>query len=131
MRYDIWFIAIGLGCLLAGIAVGFCFMTPMGGNLALLPTHAHFNLFGWVTLAIYGLIHKAYPQFARERLAPVRFGLAILGGIGLPLGFGIAHESHANNILVGLGAISGALAAILFAFMFCATAIFGSSDSGS
>ena len=53
MRYDLCFIAIALACLLSGVAVGFWFMTPMGGNLALLPTHAHFNLFGWATLAIY------------------------------------------------------------------------------
>jgi len=128
LRYDVWFIVSALGCLLAGISVGFWFMTPMGGDLSLLPTHAHFNLFGWATLAIYGLIHRAYPQLAKGRLAAFQFGLAILGSFCLPLGFGIARDNHAHKMLIGLGAISGATAAVLFTIMFSAMAILGRRD---
>jgi len=111
-----------------GISVGFWFMTPMGGDLALLPTHAHFNLFGWATLAIYGLIHKAYPQLAKGRLAALQFGLAILGSFCLPVGFGIARDNPVHKMLIGLGAISGATAAVLFTVMFGAMAILGRRD---
>jgi len=118
LRCDVWFIACGLGCLLSGVAVGFWFMTPGGGDLALLPTHAHFNLFGWVTLSLYGLIHKAYPSLGGGATARVQFVLAVLGGVGLPLGFGLPRTYPAHNILIGLGALSGAIAAILFAAIF-------------
>ena len=128
MRFDVWFIASALGCLLAGIGVGFWFLTPMGGNLALLPTHAHFNLFGWATLAIYGLIHKGYPQLATGRLAWIQFGLAVLGSFCLPVGFGLARDYPAHKMLIGLGAVSGATAAILFAVMFGWKVIFGRRD---
>ena len=128
MRFDVWFIASALVCLLAGIGVGFWFMTPMGGSLALLPTHAHFNLFGWATLAIYGLIHRAYPQLAKGALARVQFGIAILGSFCLPVGFGIAREYPVHKMLMGLGATSGATAAILFAIMFGLRVIFGRRD---
>lgn len=128
MRYDIYFIGFALGCLMAGVSVGFWFMTPGGGNLALLPTHAHFNLFGWATLAIYGLLHKAYPQLGKGRLAPLQFLLAILGAFWLPVGFAIAHESPAHKIMIGVGAISGATAVVLFAFMFAAMAMRGERE---
>lgn len=124
MRYDLSFIAIALACLLSGVAVGFWFMTPMGGNLALLPTHAHFNLFGWATLAICGLIHQAYPQLGRGRLAFAQFALAVLGSVCLPIGFAIARDYHAHKVLVGVGALCGAAAAILFAIMFGVMAAF-------
>jgi hypothetical protein len=124
MRYDVCFIATGLACLLAGLGVGFWFMTPMGGNLALLPTHAHFNLFGGVTLSLYGLLHKAYPKLGAGALAKVQFWLAVAGGVGLPIGFAIARANPAHNLLIGLGAISGATAAMLFAFTFGARVIF-------
>lgn len=124
MRYPVWFIAAALVCLLGGIGVGFWFMTPMGGNLALLPTHAHFNLFGWVTLALYGLIHHAYPQLGSTRLARFQFALAVLGGVGLPIGFALARDNPAHKPLIGLAAASGALAAILFALMFVSKVVF-------
>ncbi|MDF2681074.1 MAG: hypothetical protein K0R47_2264 [Brevibacillus sp.] len=44
--------------------------------------HAHLNLAGWVTLAIIGLIYRAYPQAAQNKLAAWHFWLH---NIGLPL----------------------------------------------
>ncbi len=98
-------------------------MAPMGGDLAQLPTHAHFNLFGWVTLALYGLIHHAIPQLGTLRLARTQYWLALIGAICLPLGFASPHEWALHNGLVGGGAIAGAIAAILFAIMFYGTAL--------
>jgi hypothetical protein len=118
VRYPAWFIGWGLACLIAGVGLGFWFMTPGGGDLALLPTHVHLNLFGWVTLSLYGLIHGAFPQLAARRLAPAQFWLAVVGGVCLPIGFGIARDSPAHRIVLGVGALSGATAAVLFAIMF-------------
>lgn len=124
MRYDVWFIAIALLCLLAGISLGFWFMTPFGGDLAQLPSHAHFNLLGWVTLALYGLIHHAFPALANSRFATPQFWLAVVGGICLPVGFATPHEIPLHNILVGVGAFGGALAALSFAIMFSFNILF-------
>ncbi len=44
--------------------------------------HAHLNLAGWVTLAIIGLIYRAYPQAADNKLASWHFWLH---NIGLPV----------------------------------------------
>ncbi len=44
--------------------------------------HAHINLLGWVSLAIIGLIYKAYPDAAEAKLATIQYWLHM---IGLPL----------------------------------------------
>ena len=123
MRYPVWFIFSALACLLLGVGVGFWFMTPMGGNLALLPTHAHFNLLGWVTLALYGLIHQAFPELGNSRLAPVQFWLATMGGFLMPIGFALSRDNPAHRFIVGGGAAGGATAVILFTIMFGLTVV--------
>lgn len=51
--------------------------------------HAHINLIGWASMALFGLVYKAYPQLAAKRLAKAHFGLSMLGAAiflpGLPL----------------------------------------------
>ncbi|TJY39616.1 cbb3-type cytochrome c oxidase subunit I [Cohnella pontilimi] len=44
--------------------------------------HAHINLAGWASLAIIGLIYKAYPELGEARLAKIQFWLH---NVGLPL----------------------------------------------
>ena len=118
MQYDRIFIVAGLSCLLAGLSLGLYFMTPMGGNLSLLPSHVHSNLLGWATLALYGLIHRAYPNLGDNRLAKVQLFLAITGAFALPLGFGLPRGSPAHIPLIALGAFGGYLGAILFTVMY-------------
>lgn len=50
-------------------------------NFALHPVHAHLNLLGWVTLALFGLIYQQFPQIAGTKLARVQFWMH---NIGLP-----------------------------------------------
>lgn len=69
--------------------------------------HAHLNLLGWVSLAIIGLIYRAYPQSTQTGLASWHFWLH---NIGLPL----MQGSLFMMILTGtesyvLGAIIGSL----------------------
>jgi cbb3-type cytochrome oxidase subunit 1 len=51
-------------------------------NFAVSSVHAHLNLLGWVSLALIGLIYRAYPQAGNTRLAGLHFWLH---NIGLPL----------------------------------------------
>lgn len=64
-------IAIVLGIIM-GITKAFAYAS----------VHAHLNLAGWVTLAIIGLIYRAYPQAAQNKLASWHFWLH---NIGLPV----------------------------------------------
>jgi cbb3-type cytochrome oxidase subunit 1 len=51
--------------------------------------HAHINLIGWASMALFGLIYKVYPQLAAKRLAKAHFAFSTLGAVvflpGLPL----------------------------------------------
>lgn len=58
-----------------GIAMG------LGGNFALAPAHAHVNLLGWVTMALYGLYHRG----AGRRATALDWAQAGCGGVGYPL----------------------------------------------
>lgn len=115
MRYDIIFIAAALACLVVGESMGLW----MGAahDFALRPVHAHLNLVGWVTLALYGLIHRAYPGLAQSRLAGAQCALAIASGIALPAGIAIAILADAPGLAIGasFGVITATLA---FATMF-------------
>ncbi|WP_419955663.1 cytochrome-c oxidase [Neobacillus niacini] len=53
--------------------------------------HAHVNLLGWVTMALFGIIYHFYPNAANSKLAKIQFWLhnigvpVMLGGIALQI----------------------------------------------
>jgi hypothetical protein len=119
MRYSSIFIITGLICLLVGEVFGIWISQDMAMRDQLHPAHAHLNLAGWVTLALYGLIHHAYPQLASAKLAPVQAVLAIFGAIVLPIGIYMAITSNEQNVGVAIvGSLGVLLGTLLFAIMF-------------
>ena len=117
MRYDSIFISAGLICVLAGMSFGLW----MGGanDFTLAPAHAHLNLVGWVTLSLYGLMHRAFPALSSAKLAPFQCGLAIIGAVTMPIGIGIAITSgNTNETPVIVASMVVLFATLLFAIMF-------------
>ena len=45
--------------------------------------HAHINLLGWVSMALYGLFYRVIPKAAEGRLPVVHFWLALLSALGM------------------------------------------------
>lgn len=118
MRYPAIFIAAGLLCLLIGEGFGI-WMAQSEERFPLHPAHAHLNLAGWVTLALYGLIHRAFPALATAKLASLQCVLAILGAVLMPPGILIAITSGGQNITLGIvGSLGVTLGTVLFAIMF-------------
>lgn len=69
-------------CFIAAAVAAICGMSLgifMGirGDFTLVPVHAHINLLGWVSLALYGLYHRGVTR-ADNRLAWVQVGCAAL-----------------------------------------------------
>lgn len=66
------------------LLVGTTFGVIMGltQSLQYTPVHAHINLLGWATLALTGLIYKAYPATGGNRLGVAHFWIY---NITLPL----------------------------------------------
>jgi hypothetical protein len=120
MRYDVSFICAGLLALLIGEGVGI--WTGIGQDFTFAPAHAHLNLVGWVTLCLYGLAHRAYPELAGSRLAAAQAWIAIPSAFVLPVGIAFAVTSHdvASPVLfmAVIGAFGVLIGTALFAAMF-------------
>ena len=96
-------------------AVGLGIVMGVSGNHRMMPVHAHLNLLGWVSMALFGAIARAVPATARGRLADVHF---VLYSIAVPLMLGaLAAESgglHAGP-LIGIGSLGVGLAVLVYA----------------
>ena len=66
-------------------------------NFAYSKIHAHVNLLGWVTLAIYGIVYRLYPAMKDCRLALPHLICSVAGVIFMNLGWWMFLQ----NILVG------------------------------
>ena len=103
---------------LTGMAMGIYMGTMQDFTLA--PAHAHLNLVGWVTMAIYGLYHRSKLGAAGR----LRWVQAILGGLGAPAmagGLALLLTSSAGSEIHGRGealVIVGSVLAMLSMLMF-------------
>jgi hypothetical protein len=70
-----WFFRLAVLYLIAGISLGI-FMAASGDH-GMHPVHAHLNLLGWVTLALFGTFYRLWPQAAATKLAKVHFWLFV------------------------------------------------------
>lgn len=80
------------------------------------PIHAHINLVGWVTLALYGLIHRAYPAMASSRLASLQFWIAQAGALAFPIGIALSIYRE-WPVLAIAGSLAVLLGMVLFTLM--------------
>ena len=73
---DINFIAIGSLWLVVGMLLGI----GMGAahNFALAPLHAHINLIGFVSHAIFGMAYRHWPALKDSPLAPYQFWIFVI-----------------------------------------------------
>jgi hypothetical protein len=117
MRYDLIFITTALLCLLVGEALGI--HMGISQDFTLVPAHVHLNLLGWVTLAAFGLMHRAYPALATSRMALAQCVLAIIANIAMPasLAMMLLSPTHDATVLK-YASMAVILATLLFAIMF-------------
>ena len=74
------FLRLAVLYLLVGVSMGI-FMAA-SHNYTLKPVHAHLNLLGWATMALFGLWYRSSPASGETRLAQVHFWLH---NIALPI----------------------------------------------
>jgi hypothetical protein len=73
-RIGLWFILLAGLCLIVGVSLGM--WMGINKDFTLAPVHAHLNLLGWASLALFGLTYSAHPELGRSRLAAAHFALA-------------------------------------------------------
>jgi len=83
-RFDLQFLVLAALSLIVGVSLGI-FMAASHDH-QLMPVHAHLNLVGWVSLALFGLVYRAYPELGQRRLAKLHILLAGSATVLLPAG---------------------------------------------
>lgn len=106
VNIDRWFILMAVGYAVLGMVLGIW----MGINEDYLqtPLHAHINLVGWATMALFGILYHQFPDMARSRLALPHFLLFAFGTPIMLIGIPLAHSGGAK-----LPAITGSLAVLM------------------
>jgi hypothetical protein len=107
-RFLLSAIAAGVVGMSMGIYMG------VSQDHSLAHVHAHVNLLGWVSLALYGLVYQAAPALAAGRLPQVQFWLSVLGPLAMCGGLAARGEGIEGMFpLIGGGALvtAGGMAA--------------------
>jgi hypothetical protein len=108
-----WF--IGLGTLFALAGMGFGIFMSVTQDFTLAPAHAHNNLLGWVTMALYGFYYKAVPSAAATRLALAHFWIAFIGALGFGPGVALALTGK-TEVVIQIASLLVILAMLIFAW---------------
>ena len=87
-RIDIMFIVLAAFMLVCGVAMGI--YMGIAHDFSLAPIHAHTNLVGWASLALFGLVYRAYPELQQRRLAAMHLGFAAPAALSFPFGIYLA-----------------------------------------
>lgn len=111
-RVDLYFLILAALCLIVGVVMGIGM--GIAHDFQLAPVHAHLNLLGWTSLALFGLTYKAYPALAQSRLALAHFTFAAPSAVAFPVGIyiSVAHQLPGVAIAASLMWLAGV---ILFA----------------
>ncbi len=110
---DRWFLRIAVVYALVAMVLGI-FM-GISEDHSQLPTHAHLNLVGWVSMAIYALVYRQYPAAAQSRLAPIHFWIANVGALMLAAGIYIQMAGMPSLVFI---VITGSLITLLGMLIF-------------
>ena len=100
---DRWFILIGL--LYASFGFAFGIWVGINQRFDQAHLHAHINLIGWASMALFGLIYRAFPALAESRLAAVHFILFNIGAVVFLVGIPLA-QSHQTIALAAGGSLT-------------------------
>jgi len=87
---------------LTGMSLGI--VMGMREDFSLAPAHAHLNLLGWVTMALYGLYHRGVER-SSYRVAWVQVSAGALGCVlmagGLAIYLGMGMEGAVASVIAG------------------------------
>jgi len=114
-RVSAAFFALGVVCLFIGMGMGM----QMGASedFTLMPAHAHLNLLGWVTMAIYGTFYALTHASLKPKLAWTNFALAAIGVAAMIPSLALYLPAHDAKFIPGImvGEIATVLSLLTFA----------------
>lgn len=89
---------LAAGLLVAGVCLGI--YMGLSHDFALTPVHAHVNLLGWASLALFGLSYRAYPRLGAGKGATLHLLLSGSSGILMPAGLLIALTMNWQALVI-------------------------------
>lgn len=104
------FLAAGV-CALIGMAWGIQMSASADHSMS--PAHAHLNLLGWVSLALFGTFYHIVPAAGESLLAKVQAVVAVVGVVLIVPGIVMALN-QAGETLAKLGSVITILSMLLF-----------------
>ena len=108
-----WFFALAALCVTGGMIWGI--QMAATGDHGMVGAHAHLNLVGWVTMALFGLYYRATPGAAASGLARVHLILAVAGVALLVPGIALAVTGQ-GEILAIVGSFVTLASMLVFVF---------------
>ena len=108
-RIDIMFILLAAFMLIGGVGMGI--YMGIAHDFSLAPIHAHTNLVGWVSLALFGIVYRVYPELQERRLAAIHLAVAAPAALAFPFGIYLAifAEWPFLSIVAALAWMAGCL----------------------
>jgi cbb3-type cytochrome oxidase subunit 1 len=110
-RLDLKFLMLGAAMLVVGVGMGIYMAVTHDFQLS--PVHAHVNLVGWVSLSLFGIVYRLFPELQPRRLARVHFLLAAPAAIMFPPGIVLAVLLQ-NPLMAIVAALMWFAGAVLF-----------------
>ena len=115
---DLPFIFFAAGTLAVTIGMLWGIEMGMRHDFTAAPAHAHLNLVGWVTMALFALYYRLTPAAAATLVARIHCAVAILGLVLLVPGIALANKGGAEGL-----AIAGALVTLASMLIFVVTVL--------
>lgn len=114
-RISAAFFTVGVLCVLTGMIGGMA----MGAtnHLEFAPAHAHLNLLGWVTMALYGTFYALTRDTLLPKLAWTQFCISTAGTVVMVTSLFLLL-AHGNDPKYVPGIITGAMIATLGMLIF-------------
>ena len=102
--------------LIVGIGMGL--KMAISQDHSVIGAHAHCNLLGWVTMAIFGGYHALNPRKAERRLAMIQYYVYTAGvGQMVPSRYQMLRGNAATQPIVAIASIITFIGVLLFAFI--------------
>jgi hypothetical protein len=123
---DLPFVFFAAGTLAATLGMAWGIEMGMRQDFTMAPAHAHLNLVGWATMALFALYYRLTPAAAATALARLHCAVAILGLVLLVPGIALAQSGQGEALV-----ISGSLVTFASMAIFVYTVFrFGFGEAG-
>ena len=107
-------------CAIGYVVLGMLLGIHMGAqqDFKLVPLHAHMNLVGWASMALFAYFYNAVPAAAEGKPAQAQFWIAQAGMLLLIVGlYMVLNENPQGEPILIVGEILTALSMLIFGYL--------------